>query len=242
MELREVLRIVRKRWLIALVGAMLAIVAAYETYAHRAAAQYQSTSTVFVAQGRYPVVAASAPNGANLTGLALLYSQIAQSDLIRNAVHARPNAISAGVITSGPNGTGSALPFFTITATANSGTGAQVLAEAATTAVQQYVAGSQPGRTSPSNRISLQVVTPPAVGTALSTRTRVVLLPFVVLLTILLVTLGVIFLLENLSRTPQAGIESGQAAEGPGRSRWLEGAGGGGAAQASSIQSGLARQ
>jgi hypothetical protein len=216
MDLREVVGVVRKRWIIGLVGLVLAIVAGYETYAHRAASQYSSNATIFVTQGDYTSMASV--NSGTLTGLAYLYAQVAQSDLIRRKIGAPPNSIAASVITTGSFSTGAPLPFIYLTTLANSGMAALTRTDAATVALQRYVNSNQ-SSTSKSQRVNLQVITAPVLGKSITPRTRVLLLPLVVFLTIVLATLGLMFIVENLTRPRE--LSETPASTSDRRSRWL---------------------
>jgi hypothetical protein len=209
MELREIVQAVRKHWIVASIGFVIACGLGVTAYQFRSDSQYTSTSTIFVTQRGFPYASSTqAGTGVDpglLSALAYAYSQLAESDAIRRSIGAPINSIRGAVLTTGSFSTGNPLPFIQITGVAKTASGAQVLATAATRALQRYVqSGQSAAATPPSERVQLQVISAPLPGKPVAARTRVVILPGVVFMTILLATLGFIFILENASRRPEA--------------------------------------
>ena len=203
MELRDVFGIVRRHWIVALVGLVLALGLGVATYAARGKQKYSSTATLFVTQGRSAIASAGNATGnpTDLAGFAYLYAQIAQSDLIRNSIGAPPDSIGASVVTSASFGTGTPLPFLNISGQAYTAEGARLRAEAAAAALRSYVRkGEVTAGTPVGSRINLEEISAAYPGAPEAARTRVVILPLVVVITVLLLTLGLIFLIENVTR------------------------------------------
>jgi hypothetical protein len=230
MDLRRVAHIVRKHWIVASIGFVLACGLGVATYLASPKTKYSSTATLFVTEPGFPF--ASPASGAvypnqlgNFTNLAYLYAQIAQSDQIRRAINAPLNSITANVVTSGAFSTGTPLPFLDISAQGKSPSDSQRLAEAATAALRTYIISGEAASHAPrSARVTLQQINAPAPGQAVHQRTRVVLLPAVVFLTVLLLTLALIFILEN-ARQPEAaavgdGLKGGDSVS---RRAWTRG-------------------
>jgi hypothetical protein len=210
LDIREAAQIIRKRWLIAAIGVVLAIALGIAAYAARAGSQYTSTTTLFVTQPGFPFTGPStSANGSSvdpgqLSNFAYLYAQLAESDAIRLSIGAPPNTINATVITSGAFSTGNALPFIDITGVGQTAAGAQARSKAATRALQQYIRAGQAAANTPhSQRVQLRVINAAEPGKPIAARTRAVILPGVVFMTVILLTLGLIFMLENLSRPAQ---------------------------------------
>ena len=112
MELREVARVVRERWILAVCGLLLATGLAYLTYVSRTPSPYASTTMLFVTQRGYGF--SNGVNGGQLVGNAYLYAQFAQSDRTRRAIGAEPNSIFAAVVTSGAFGSGIPSPVHSV--------------------------------------------------------------------------------------------------------------------------------
>ena len=200
MELREVARVVRKHWILAICGLLIAAGLAVVTYIGRTPSPYSSTTTLFVTQKGYGF--SNGVNGGQLISNAYLYAQVAQGDLVRREIGAKPKSIVAGVVTSGAFGTGNPLPFVQLAAQADTAAHAEALAAAATKALQRYVAEGQAALHTPESlRAQIQVLNAPTPGKRPAARTRVVIMPAIVFLTVILLSLGAIFAIENLSTT-----------------------------------------
>lgn len=199
---------VRKRWILAACGLLLATGVAYFAYVARTPSPYTSSTLLFVTQRGYGFSSAGSTQGADGAQLitnAYLYAQFAQGDQIRRAIGAQPDSIFATVVTSGFGGSGSPLPFIELTAKAKTADGAKALALASTRALQQYVAAGQAAAQTPApQRSRLQILNAPSPAERVATRTRVAIMPAIVFLAVILVTLGAIFALENLSHATAA--------------------------------------
>jgi hypothetical protein len=220
MELREVVRLVRKRWILAVCGIVLAAGLAVLTYASRAPSPYTSATTLFVTQPGYGF--SNVVNGDQLVANAVIYAQIAQSDWIRREIGADPRSIAATVATSGPNGSGSAIPFIQLSAQATTAVRARALALAAARALERYVAAGQAALHMPASlRSQIKVVNAPGPGIRAATRTRVAIMPAIVFMTVMLLILGAIFALENLSEGKEVAESRGRfASQADLRARW----------------------
>lgn len=156
----------------------------------------------------------AATNPINDPSQLFVYAQLLQSDQIRRQIRAPINAIAANVVTTGAFSTGNALPFLAITATAPSSTGAQALAARAAAGIQRYVSvGQVAAQTPAAARVSLTLVNAPLPGKPVTTRTRVVVLPGIVFITVLIATLGLLLVLENLARPDETAKSSQQAGD-----------------------------
>jgi hypothetical protein len=222
MELLGVARTVRRHWMVAIVGLVLAVGLAYVTYTNRAPSPFTSTTTLLVTQ---PGLLYGTTSEANPTGLypyAYLYAQIAQGDKIRTAIKAPPGSITTAVATTGAFGSGNPLPFLFLTAKAPTSAGARSLAAAATQALREYVtSGQELSHVPKGSRVLLDVVTAAPAGEQVGARRRVVILPGVVFLTVILVALGVMFGLENVSQAPEEARSGSKPTQ---HRRWLPGA------------------
>jgi hypothetical protein len=108
-----------------------------------------------------------------------------------------------------------------VTAKAGTAAGAHSLAAAATQALRSYVTrGEELSHVPPAKRVTLEIVSAATAGEQMAARRRVVILPGVVLLTVILVTLGIIFALENVSQSPE---EQGLRSQPAQPRRWAPG-------------------
>jgi capsular polysaccharide biosynthesis protein len=194
MELREVVNIVRRHRVIAVVGVLLAIVLSAATYVVSQNGKYSSSATIFLTEQGFPYSSPATGAGypqqlGNFANLASIYAQIVQSDAIRLSIGAPLNSITANVVTAASTGT--TLPFLDITATGSSPSQALHRVKAASAALRRYISAQERAAHAPAAaRVTLHEVNAPLPGVPLQTRTRVVLLPGVVALTVLLATLG----------------------------------------------------
>lgn len=154
------------------------------------------------------------------TDLALFYSTLAQSDAVqrlmyadsphvRGSMNAAPQTLFSGSKTT-------TLPLFSIQGTARTKDEARATAEAGTTAFVKYLAEQQTNASvAPKDRVIVQVVN--AAGPASLAVGRKKTIPVVVFLTVMIATLGLAFIFENLrplvkpventgsSQTPESG-------------------------------------
>lgn len=134
------------------------------------------------------------------TELALFYSTLAQSDAVQRLVHKNSRirgTMSATPVTLGSGSKVTALPLFSIDGTARSAGQAQATAEAGTSAFIRFLSDQQAAaKVAPKDRVVVQVVN--HAGGASLTAPRKKTIPVVVLLTVLVATLGLTFILENL--------------------------------------------
>ena len=226
MDIRLLLRLISRFWYLALLGVLLAAAATIFSAArldtatwqlkYRQQLEYQSTSVLLVDGNRpswlYAVppvstaasdttttVASSIADPARLGGLTSLYGYFVQSDAVRKLTGNEPiNSVSAVTITADVgNGRRDPLPLLAVTATGASPHAATDLARRVTSAFQRYVVDRQTAaHVSDQDRVTLQVVNAPSVGTLVAPRsyTRAI----VAGLLTLIATIGLMLLIENL--------------------------------------------
>lgn len=134
------------------------------------------------------------------TDLAMFYSTLAQSDAVQrlmyrdSGVHGR---MSASPATIGSGSKVTPLPLFSIQGTASTAHEAQATAAAGTAAFTKFLAQQQSAAGVPArDRVLIQVTND--AGHAVLATARKKTIPIVVLFTVLIATLGLAFILENL--------------------------------------------
>jgi hypothetical protein len=145
-----------------------------------------------------------------LTQLAIIYAGFATSDevmqLIRSSGPVRGKIFAYAVTTADDE---QILPVLGITARTTGGGDAQDLANRAAAAIQTFVAEQQAANGIPENeRVELQVLNRAGIPVLVVPRSKT--LPVVVLLTVLLATIGICFILENVR---QSAVPARDAAE-----------------------------
>jgi hypothetical protein len=135
------------------------------------------------------------------TNLAQFYSTVAASDQVVALMHRQaphvPGAISATPLSTGFGSRATPLPLLSITAEAFTPSGAEATAAAATTAFRTYLSRQQHAAQIPANeRVVLQVMNQPTSAVLIAGHKKTI--PIVVLFTVLIATLGLAFILENL--------------------------------------------
>jgi hypothetical protein len=238
MDIRLLLRLIRRFWYLAFLGVLLAVAATIFSAArletatwqlkYRQQLEYQSTSVLLVDGNRpswlYAVppvttagtsttatpVGGSIADPARLGGLTSLYGYFVQSDAVRKLTGDEPiNSVSAVTMTADVgNGRRDPLPLLAVTATGGSPHAATDLARRVTRAFQQYVVDRQTAaNVSDQDRVTLQVVNAPPLGTLVAPRsyTRSI----VAGLLTLIATIGLMLLIENLRPTAGAGLAGG---------------------------------
>jgi hypothetical protein len=237
MDIRLLLRLIRRFWYLAFLGVLLAVAATIFSAArldtatwqlkYRQQLEYQSTSVLLVDGNRpswlYAVppattgtsttatsVGGSIADPARLGGLTSLYGYFVQSDAVRKLTGDEPiNSVSAITITADVgNGRRDPLPLLAVTATGGSPRAATDLDRRVTRAFQQYVVDRQTAaNVSDQDRVTLQVVNAPPLGTLVAPRsyTRSI----VAGLLTLIATIGLMLLIENLRPAAGAGLAGG---------------------------------
>jgi hypothetical protein len=238
MDIRLLLRLIRRFWYLAFLGVLLAVAATIFSAArletatwqlkYRQQLEYQSTSVLLVDGNRpswlYAVppvttagtsttatpVGGSIADPARLGGLTSLYGYFVQSDAVRKLTGDEPiNSVSAVTMTADVgNGRRDPLPLLAVTATGGSPHAATDLARRVTRAFQQYVVDRQTAaNVSDQDRVTLQVVNAPPLGTLVAPRsyTRSI----VAGLLTLIATIGLMLLIENLRPAAGAGLAGG---------------------------------
>jgi hypothetical protein len=168
------------------------------TLTYREPEQWVSYATVFVTEKGFPWGQLSSAGGdpARLTSLAIIYSQLALSDDVRN-IMLRQGPLEGSIEAATVTGSGDdALPLVRIAALAPSAAKAKKLAARETTALRRYIANQQ--RTNgirPGNRVALEVVSRPSSGALYTSRGKT--RPVVVFLAVLIAFCALAFILEN---------------------------------------------
>jgi hypothetical protein len=187
--------------------------------AYRAPATYQSQTTLFVTQNGFPWgrsvtpqvdngVAQTAPakgpqfaDPTRYSNLAILYSHLANSDLVRQQVKSDTKGIDGKYVAAPvPSDDGNGfIPFINLTATAHSAADARDLASQSAASLQKYIAGEQQANNiSDDERIQVSLVGAPtkAVVVAGHKPTK----PALVFILVMGMVIGLAFLLENMRK------------------------------------------
>jgi hypothetical protein len=169
-----------------------------------------------------PVTTNPYADPSRLATLALFYSTIANSDAVSRLAHEGgplPGAFTADVVRDPINRLRGNLPFVTITGLSTTPAGAVLVAQRGVNAVRQYVEDQQAAnRIPPRQRVRLDVVN--AVKHATLAKGRRLTIPIVIFVTVMIATLGLAFILENVRPRVHAvagGAEGAEAAPGAGR-------------------------
>jgi hypothetical protein len=228
MELRSAIEAIRCHSRIAVVGLALASVLALFALVRPAAAfpplelreppTYESNVRLFITQPGFPwgrsvlrVVGDQTVEGdpTRFASLAVLYAQLANSDAIQRRVQVDGTALvdladrGEVVATVVPQSEFSSnpLPLIDVTGRYTSAEGAQKLARDTAAALKGYIVRGQQGASiGESDRIVLEIVDTAEPGEQIGS--PVLSLPILVFMTIIFLTLGVIFVRHNLERAP----------------------------------------
>lgn len=186
---------------------------------------YTSTSRLFVTQPGFPWGRATLPGAVagiqdpNIKGesfatpdrfanLALVYSYIAQSDLIRGLVSPEPLTDQITVSTPSIPGSSDPLPLLEITAKADDAKLAQRLNEGSIEALKDYLNTElDDNKVDAQDRIELQVLNPPKAGEL--TGGRSLTLSAVAFILVMVATLVLVYVLENVRRKPEDDVGDG---------------------------------
>lgn len=212
MDLRLYSRVLwRFRWLVSaglVLGAVLAVLSYGRiSLAHgrphltpRSSVIWQSSGVLGVTQHGFPdglLVPTSDPN--RLAFLATLYSEYVSSDAVRVLVREAAGPAAHGQVQAGPERGpgGDILPFLRVTGIDTSANGARRIAQIGIDSLRKYIEQQQQASGTPkTDRVVLKQLQIPGFATVLAGRSKV--RPLAVFLTILLATIGMAFILENL--------------------------------------------
>jgi capsular polysaccharide biosynthesis protein len=172
---------------------------------------YLSYSRIFVTQKGFPwgrlgstTQSAAAVAGADrLTGLAAVYSQLVTTDPVRALMNREkpPVGTLEAAPVLDPVDSSASLPIISIAAYSSTPQKAMRLARAATDALVSYVGAQQAQNDIPeSDRVQLQVVM--RAEHAQLAKSPSPAMPIVIFLAVLLATVGLVFVLENLGVAP----------------------------------------
>jgi len=178
----------------------------------RTPATYSSTSRLFVTQPGFPwgraTLPGANPNEVNKTGtnfaapdrfsnLALVYSYIAQSDVIRDLISPRPLTDQIQVTNPYIPGTGDPLPLLEITTKGETPQAAQRLNAETVRALGGFLKKElDANQVAPKDRVQLQVLNPPDAGVLTAGRSK--MLSIVAWLLVMIAALTLVYVLENL--------------------------------------------
>jgi hypothetical protein len=244
-DLSLFLRVVwSRKWLMA-AGLVLATVLAFLSlvrvdihssnhFRYRQSEQWASYTTLFVTQHGFPwgtlgtTTGVGQPDQTHATdptrfiSLALIYSQLIPSDAVRQIMikDGGPikGTIQAAALTD-PSNTNDALPLISIAGLASTPAGSTKLVQRASAAFLTYLSAEQSAAgTAPADRVVVQVINQPGHPKLLQARSTT--LPIVVFFTMVLATIALCFILENLRprvRVMTAEAQNARLADAPPR-------------------------
>jgi capsular polysaccharide biosynthesis protein len=166
--------------------------------AYRQVQTWQSQETLLITSRQLPWVRTSNQQAGGLSYLSAFYAQLANSDQVLERV--RRGGPLHGTITTQPgysNSLRTPLPFVTIAGNATSPARAVSLAERGAAAFRAYIVSLEDSANVPAaQRVQLSVMSAARNATLVQPRKKT--LPIVIFLTILVATIGLAFILENL--------------------------------------------
>jgi hypothetical protein len=200
---------------------------------YRQSEQWASYTTLFVTQAGFPwgtlgtttdaggKGATHATDPSRFISLALIYSQLIPSDDVRQIMlrHGPVNGTVEAAALTDPSNTNDALPLISIAGLADSPGASTRLVQRATSAFLTFLRNQQTqAGTPPSQRVVVQVIKKPGSPKLLQARSTT--LPIVVLATMILATIALCFILENLRprvRVMTAEAQNARLADAPPR-------------------------
>ena len=220
MELRSIASVIGRHRRAATIGTILAVglafIAAFRLdfgslppLERRQPTTYESTARLFVTQKGFPwgrsALKYASTSGQQtqlegdpdrFAGLAVLYAQLANSDPLRAGLTKEDKKAVLAKVVPIAQFSSTSLPLIDITGKAHSPERAQALATLVTQRFVKYIRENQVAARIPAdNRVVLEVVDPARLGKVASGPSPA--LPALVLFTLLFVTLGTIFVLDN---------------------------------------------
>lgn len=213
MDLQLYIRVLGRFKVLVGAGAVLALLLAFvsmvkvdplgsKKFSYRQSEQWVSYTKLFVTEPGFPwgsLSGADATDPGRLTSLAILYSQLANSDAVKAIMRQRGpvnGSIEIATIPAGPNSSED-LPLISIAAFSDSAAGAKTLAKRQADAFRQYLIAQQTqNRISANERVQVNVVQQARYAQLVKGRSKT--LPIVIFLTVMVAVIGLAFLLENL--------------------------------------------
>jgi hypothetical protein len=232
-DLRLYARVIWRFRLLVVTGLLLACGLAFLSFfnvssagvRYRQSEIYKSSTMVLLTQRGFPWGRTLTPDtvdASRFTALAPFYAQLANGDEVRALV--RRSGPLNGIFTATPvldetSTPRQGLPFISVDAFASTGPGAVRLSRRVTKAFQTFLGRNQRAARIPTNqRVVVQVVN--QARKAKLVEGRKLTLPIVVFLTVMIATLGLAFLLENLRpRLRQLPAETSEEAASATRAR-----------------------
>jgi hypothetical protein len=225
MDLPLYSRVLWRFRVLVIVGLILAAALSFFSYAkvsfahgspsisYRTAVVYQSSTTLLVTQNGFPWGRTALPFKVNAKGVATsdfadpgrfsslagFYSRLAESDVIRaraSQIAGVPAVLQANPVPD-PGNSNNMLPMISLAGLATSPAAAIRVAEAGSLAFRQYLLQQQDASHTPANqRVVMQVVNQARAASVASPRKKT--LPVIVFLGVLIATIAMAFVLENL--------------------------------------------
>lgn len=220
MDLGQYGRVLRRFWPLVVTGVVLAIGLAFLSLVrvtshgvfYRKPVVWQSQAQLLLTEPGAPwfrsqipapstggTGSSTPPQSVNLAGLTDLYSQFANGDEVKRLMRAEgaPATWSITAAPAVPTIQYSALPVITLAGHANSANGAVSAVEYGRRALVEYVKlQQQAGKIPKGQRITLQIVQAATKPSVFQPRKKT--LPIVVFLAVMALTIGLVFILENL--------------------------------------------
>lgn len=178
---------------------------------------WSSSSKIFITQkglpwGRasFPIESVETPTGgafvpkfadpSRFSGLAILYSQLANSDIVQMEIRKRKppaGSVVAQPVAASDSSSAQILPIITITGTSTDPADARTLAQIGTDEFISYTRREQArANIAETERVEMQVLNQPLAAQLVQDRRKT--LPIVVFLSLFCVTVGLAFVLENM--------------------------------------------
>jgi hypothetical protein len=210
LDLRTYIRVIWRFRLICAIGLALAIVLGVMAYAnvsfahgrptlkYRQSQTFEGTTTIAVTQAGYPVGAVSPATGGPASGLAYYYAGLVTSDAITRLARQYSNTVGtvAAQVELGANQY-APLPFIDVHAFASTPTGAVSLANGVARALETFSTQQQALiNLRGTHRIRLPQINIAQKAKLYAARRKTT--PVVIFLTVLIATIGLAFILENL--------------------------------------------
>lgn len=217
MDLAVHLRVLSRHRVLAILGFGAAIVLATLSYvkvspdgvSYRQNEKWQSITRLSAAQDGNPFRPAG-PASVDTTTFAVLATQYANSDGVRRLLRETGKINGEIDATTATTESGSFLPFIGVAGIAKSPALATSLSRRAATAISQFVERQQVANdVPPGRRVTLQIVSRPEKPELLEGRKKAT--PLFLFLALASLTIGGIYAVENLRRSPSSELESALA-------------------------------
>jgi hypothetical protein len=212
MDLPLFAQVLRRHWLVLLIGFVLAVVLALSSYYHvafgsgfpkltpRKSEVWASSASVLLTQRSQVVPVPGVSDPGRLAALANLYARLATSDRVL-----RDANVGGSLQANSPIGrtSQSALPVVTLQGFGATASQAKEVVSRGLSAFLAYVSTQQGSAKIPAKaRVQLRILNSPSNGVLIQPRKKT--LPIVVFLAVLMAAIAAAFVLDNLKRKSQA--------------------------------------